>query len=359
MARRHSELILLVVFGGLSLLALRGGPARAAQSSQAVAIANFDYTPQFLEVSAGDTVVWSNLDATVHTVTDDAGAFISGSIHQGQTYSLQFNQPGVYSYFCEPHPKMRGRIVVTGSSGASPSPTTSTPTTVAATTTVPARAVAGSVLPTTSTVPPATAVGWSAAPPSPIAVAAGASRIVPSHSAAVSAGVLSGRSRRLAAPLIAIAIGALAVVSFAGTSTRARSVAAGATVTAGILTLASAVLHLELHYALRYPEPIGTLMILAAGAGTLVGAYLLLTPADPGAIALGVAFNAGLIVAFVLSRTHFGFFGYREVGWEPSPQAAAAVAMEASAIAALAVGLYVSGRSRYSRGSRTDSSFHL
>jgi hypothetical protein len=50
----------------------------------------------------------------------------------------------------------------------------------------------------------------------------------------------------------------------------------------------------------------------------------------------GMALSAGTLVAFAISRTPAGLFNFREVGFQPSPQAALAVLTEASALLLLA-----------------------
>jgi hypothetical protein len=46
----------------------------------------------------------------------------------------------------------------------------------------------------------------------------------------------------------------------------------------------------------------------------------------------GMALSAGTLVAFAISRTPAGLFNFREVGFQPSPQAALAVVTEGSAL---------------------------
>jgi hypothetical protein len=50
----------------------------------------------------------------------------------------------------------------------------------------------------------------------------------------------------------------------------------------------------------------------------------------------GMALSAGTLVAFAISRTPAGLFNFREVGFQPSPQAALAVLTEGSALLLLA-----------------------
>ncbi len=68
-------------------------------------------------------VVWTNNDVTSHTVTNDDyvdrvnGPFDStqqlGSlILQGETFEFTFTAEGEHSYYCTPHPHMRGVVEI-------------------------------------------------------------------------------------------------------------------------------------------------------------------------------------------------------------------------------------------------------
>lgn len=70
------------------------------------------YLPSIIEVRAGQSVTWKNLDTAPHTITSDSGLFQSGNIGDGATYTFTFAQPGTYHYICDYHPWMVGTIVV-------------------------------------------------------------------------------------------------------------------------------------------------------------------------------------------------------------------------------------------------------
>lgn len=101
--------VLVMVVAGLACLAPIG-TARAA--THEVAITDFAFTPQTLTIAVGDTVTWTNTDPVSHTATSVNGAFDSGDIGTGESYSLTFNSAGTYEYLCTPHPTMTGTIVV-------------------------------------------------------------------------------------------------------------------------------------------------------------------------------------------------------------------------------------------------------
>jgi plastocyanin len=75
-------------------------------------VRNFMFGPQTLTVTAGSTVVWTNMDQEPHTIASDAGLFRSGAIDTNETFSFKFDHPGTYRYFCTIHPQMLGTIVV-------------------------------------------------------------------------------------------------------------------------------------------------------------------------------------------------------------------------------------------------------
>ncbi len=77
-----------------------------------VSIEGFEYIPASITISAGDTVVWTNMDSAEHTVTEDNNIFDSGSMNNDDTYNRTFNEEGTYNYYCTLHPYMKGTIIV-------------------------------------------------------------------------------------------------------------------------------------------------------------------------------------------------------------------------------------------------------
>ena len=111
---------LLVAFALLTLAPGLGVSGAAAQDGAAVTIVDFAFQPASLEVPAGTTVTWTNSGAATHTVTADNGAFDSGRLASGATFSQTFDTAGTFTYHCEIHPQMTGTIVVTEANGAQP-----------------------------------------------------------------------------------------------------------------------------------------------------------------------------------------------------------------------------------------------
>ena len=100
----------LFAFALLVTSAIGAHPASAEEV--AVMIKNFDYSPMELNITAGTTVVWKNLDGEPHTIASLDGAFRSQALDQNDSFKFTFDHPGVYKYICSIHPKMRATITV-------------------------------------------------------------------------------------------------------------------------------------------------------------------------------------------------------------------------------------------------------
>ena len=84
-------------------------------TQKVIAIRNFAYLSDSIAIAAGTTVTWANCEPAnidPHTATARAGEWQSGYLAPGAVYSRQFNDPGRFEYFCEPHPFMHGVIIV-------------------------------------------------------------------------------------------------------------------------------------------------------------------------------------------------------------------------------------------------------
>lgn len=93
-------------------------PADAEPAAE-VDLNNFSFKPAAIEITVGDTVQWTNSDATRHTLTAGVDAEPTGAFHRtfdgrGDSAALEFTEPGEYRYFCTPHPFMQGTVTVTG-----------------------------------------------------------------------------------------------------------------------------------------------------------------------------------------------------------------------------------------------------
>jgi plastocyanin len=72
------------------------------------------FFPNTITVVLGvnNTVVWTNMDNSPHTVTSNGGSFDSGNMAPGQAYTYTFTTAGTYAYHCTYHPWMVGSVVV-------------------------------------------------------------------------------------------------------------------------------------------------------------------------------------------------------------------------------------------------------
>ena len=78
-----------------------------------IEIKYFFFTPKEIRIKHGDTVKWTNKDSVRHTVTSNSGSEISSSlISKDQIYEKTFNKKGTFVYHCEPHPSMKGTVIV-------------------------------------------------------------------------------------------------------------------------------------------------------------------------------------------------------------------------------------------------------
>jgi plastocyanin len=98
--------------GGAAPAANSGGGASAAAK---VTIADFKYGPDPVQVKSGGSITWTNSDSTPHTATDTADKSVldTGTLNQGDSKTVTFEQPGTFQYTCLFHPFMHGTVTVT------------------------------------------------------------------------------------------------------------------------------------------------------------------------------------------------------------------------------------------------------
>jgi len=83
------------------------------------------YTPNPIETTVNQTVVWTNDDSAFHTITSgsvgaaDAGKVFDSGLagptalsSKGKIFEHTFEMPGEYPYFCILHPAMVGTVIV-------------------------------------------------------------------------------------------------------------------------------------------------------------------------------------------------------------------------------------------------------
>lgn len=99
-----------------AVLAFRPGGTGAASSSSAdvppdtMLLKDFKFVPERLEVKAGTTVRFGNLDAAFHTATSgwDNGTTFDLAIDGGDSATWTFDGPGTYVVYCRPHAAYNG-----------------------------------------------------------------------------------------------------------------------------------------------------------------------------------------------------------------------------------------------------------
>jgi plastocyanin len=86
----------------------------------AVSLEKRCFEPMVVRVDAGDQVTWTNNDPDAHAVTGVANSWGDYTeLGQGDTVTYQFDESGVFPYFCYIHPSMVGAVVVGDGTSAS------------------------------------------------------------------------------------------------------------------------------------------------------------------------------------------------------------------------------------------------
>ncbi len=115
MEKQHRiKINILFMLGALIPLLVLSGCTQQSNNygGNTVSIQNLAFNPSTLTVTAGTTVTWINNDNVDHNVMSSTGAFSSGTLANGQSYTYTFNTPGTYDYSCTIHPSMKGTIIV-------------------------------------------------------------------------------------------------------------------------------------------------------------------------------------------------------------------------------------------------------
>lgn len=121
MPTRRRASLRLGLLGALpvaAILALAVPTVLAADRS--VRMEDFAFGPRTITIDVGDRVRWTNRDAVEHTATARNGAFDTGLLADGESYTIRFNAAGRYRYLCTPHPTMTGTVVVRAGNGVRP-----------------------------------------------------------------------------------------------------------------------------------------------------------------------------------------------------------------------------------------------
>lgn len=103
-----------------------GSPTSAAGASPAVSIKGFVFSPELTTVPVGTTVVWTNQDEILHTVTSGSTRNSGLGIYEASpdgllngrldgassSFRFTFQDPGTYAYYCDRHRHMVATVVV-------------------------------------------------------------------------------------------------------------------------------------------------------------------------------------------------------------------------------------------------------
>jgi plastocyanin len=113
-------ILLTIAFGTLLIIGCGSSskstnpppPVQHSANFHNVSIANFAFSPDSLNIPAGDTVLWTNSQNVTHTVTSDTGSELGQQLTSGATYQHIFAAAGINRYHCAIHTTMHGVVVV-------------------------------------------------------------------------------------------------------------------------------------------------------------------------------------------------------------------------------------------------------
>jgi plastocyanin len=87
-------------------------PDEVVEISEPAELTAWNYAPASISVPVDTTVVWKNTGRETHSVASQDQLFDSKLLDSGKSWSYSFDTPGVYRYFCVPHPWMKGTVIV-------------------------------------------------------------------------------------------------------------------------------------------------------------------------------------------------------------------------------------------------------
>jgi plastocyanin len=97
---------------------IAAGAGSGGKNGTCVFVSNC-FEPNFLTISQGNTVIWTNNDTSLHTITSGkpadhrTGILFDKFILPGNKISVTFNIPGTTNYYCKLHPWLTGQVIVT------------------------------------------------------------------------------------------------------------------------------------------------------------------------------------------------------------------------------------------------------
>ena len=111
LVKRFCLCSLLVLLASVSFLS-----SQVSATIHNVSIVDFAFNPQSTNVTAGDSVKWTNNGSFDHTSTSDSGVWNSGTIPSGSSFTRQFSTPGSFPYHCAIHTSMLATVIVSPTS---------------------------------------------------------------------------------------------------------------------------------------------------------------------------------------------------------------------------------------------------
>jgi plastocyanin len=89
-------------------------PAPSVAATISIKATATGFTPKTVTINQSDSVKWTNVDKVNHQIVANNGAFASGILKPGETYSFTFSTAGKYGYHDALHPAFTGTITVNG-----------------------------------------------------------------------------------------------------------------------------------------------------------------------------------------------------------------------------------------------------
>lgn len=118
-----SRLFFLSAVAALILLNLEASPVHSATAGAPIvwdvtiqpedANGQARYSPANITISAGDSILWTSRDsADLHNVDIPSLDYASDEFKNGESFLVTFTIAGTYNYVCDPHPYMKGTVIV-------------------------------------------------------------------------------------------------------------------------------------------------------------------------------------------------------------------------------------------------------
>ena len=92
-----------------------GGPSTEGVIATGPGATSYGYLTPIVTINKGGTASYINVDAVRHNVSSTDGLFRSELADTGETVTVAGTEklePGTYQFLCEPHPGMKGQLIV-------------------------------------------------------------------------------------------------------------------------------------------------------------------------------------------------------------------------------------------------------